>query len=528
MEYLKHKYTIPVILFFSTIVSRLPFTSKLLYDLDSVQFALGTNEYNITLHQPHPPGYIVYVMLGKLLNIFTHDANISFVIISIIFSALMVVIIYYLGMLLFTKEIGVLSALIALTSPSIWFHGEVSLGYIVEAFFCVLIALLCWKVLQGQHKYIYASAIFLALAGGVRQNTMVFLFPLWLFSIRNVPIRKILISALLFMAVVSIWLVPMIILSGGLANYRAAVNELWERVSDSRAIFKIGFLPVYVLHLLCLIKFTTYGLGIGVGFLGVHLYSIIRKGAWAYKFESLGSWLLDTKSIFFMVWLIPSVLFFMIVFIHPENVGYSLFFIPGLTILLANSLIRCSDICGKLILKGDHHSRVFVKSFAALIIISNALVFLLFPTHVSVSEIRNHEKNLQGVTSYVRDNFSPDDVVVFTDDLHYLGFRHAMYYLPDYKVFQTRLMGSYPEMGIFWGVNQHTYFSRNVRIPKGVKHCLILTHPSILKEQIMKMENILSPKEMELTALPDNPGVIKIDVNNAQEIYNNITFVFEG
>ncbi|MBI4008048.1 MAG: DUF2723 domain-containing protein, partial [Planctomycetes bacterium] len=238
MEYLKHKWSIPLILFFITIVSRLPFTSKMLYDLDSVQFALGTSEYNVAVHQPHPPGYIIYVMLGKLLNIITHDANVSFIIISILFSALTVVVIYYLGVLFFTKETGILSAILAITSPSIWFHGEVSLSYMPEAFFSVLTALLCWKILNGQHKYIYASAIVLALAGGVRQNTMVFLFPLWLFSIRNVPVRKILVSILLLIAIVAMWFIPMIILSGGLANYHTAANELWGRASGTRSIFK--------------------------------------------------------------------------------------------------------------------------------------------------------------------------------------------------------------------------------------------------------------------------------------------------
>ncbi len=513
MEYLKHKCSIPLILFFITILSRLPFTSKILYDLDSVQFALGTSEYNVTTHQPHPPGYIVYVMLGKLLNIITQNANISFVIISIIFSALTVVVIYYSGTLFFTKEIGILSALIALTSPSIWFHGEVSLSYIVEAFFSILTALLCWKILHGQHKYIYASAIILALAGGVRQNTMVFLFPLWLFSIRNVPVKKTLISVLLLMIVVAMWLIPMLILSGGLANYRMATNELWERASGTRSIFKMGFQSI-AFHLPYLIKFTFYGLGIGVIFLGVHLYSIIRKGAVIR--------LLDTKSVFFIVWLIPSVLFYTFIFLHPANIGYSLIFIPGLIILLANSLTFFKKKVETQCVASLH------LIFAALIILTNMLVFLKFPTYVSVSTMRTLEKNLQVVTSYVRDNFSPEDVVILSSNLHYLGFRHTMYYLPDYKVFQTCSIGLYPHKGIFWGADRHTYFSPYVNIPKRAKYCLILTHPVLLKEQIMRIENALSPGEMELISLPDNLGVIKIDVNNAPKVYKDISFVFEG
>ncbi|HLG31323.1 MAG TPA: DUF2723 domain-containing protein [Candidatus Brocadiales bacterium] len=513
MEYLKHKYTIPLTLFFITIVSRLPFRSKLLYHIDSVQFALGTSEYNITVHQPHPPGYIIYIMLGKILNTITNDANISFVIISIIFSALTVVVVYYSGMTVFTKEVGIVSALIAITSPSIWFHGEVSLSYIVEAFFSVLTALVCWKVLHGQQKYIYVSAIILALSGGVRQNTMVFLFPLWLFSIRNVPFRKILISVLLLMIVVAMWLIPMLILSGGLANYRMAVNELWERASGTRSIFNMGFQSV-AFHLPYLVKFTIYGIGIGIIFLGVHLYSKIRKDGMTFLF--------DKKTIFFVVWLIPSVLFYTFIFLHPANSGYSLIFIPGLIILLANSLTFFEKTVE------TQCVAPLRWIFTVLIIITNLLFFLKFPTYVSVSTIRTLEKNLQVVTSYIRDNFSPEDVVVLSGNLVFLGFRHAMYYLPEYKVFQTCPIGLYPDRGIFWGANRHTYFSPYVKIPKGTKYCLIFTHPVLLKEQIMRIENALSPGEMKLISLPDNLGVIKIDVNNAPKVYKDISFIFEG
>lgn len=513
MKYLKHKYSIPLILFFITILSRLPFTSKLLYHLDSVQFALATGEYNVSIHQPHPPGYIIYVMLGKLLNIITHDANISFVIISIIFSALTVVVVYYAGTLFFTKEIGILSAIIALTSPSIWFHGEISLSYIVEAFFSVLIALLCWKVLHGQHKYIYASAIILALASGVRQNTMVFLFPLWLFSIRNVPIRKIFYSVLLLITVVSMWFIPMIILSGGLADYRMAMNELWERIAGAKSVFTTGF-QALAIHIPYLVKFTIYGVGIGAVFLGLHLYSIVRK-------RSLRS-LFYGKPLFFIVWLIPSVLFYTFTFLHPANAGYSLIFIPGLIILLANSI---TYFCGAF---GKAPRLKLNWVFAALIILTNLTVFLMSSAKVSVSEIRNLEKKLNQITSYIRNNFSPDDVVVLTDDLVLLGFRHAMYYLPEYKVFQTCPIGLHPDEGVFWGENRRTYFSRHVRIPKGVKECLIFTHPVMLNTHIIQIENALSSGEMKLISLTDGLALIMIDASNAPKVYDDVSFVFEG
>lgn len=150
---------LPLSLFLITVASRIPFTSKLLYHWDSVQFALALEKYDITTHQPHPPGYFLYVMLGRLLNLFIIDANTVFVTISIIFSGLTVVAIYYLANEMYNRKTGVIAAAIAITSPNLWFHGEVALTYIVEAFFSTVIAYLCWKIYTGEHHHLINSSL---------------------------------------------------------------------------------------------------------------------------------------------------------------------------------------------------------------------------------------------------------------------------------------------------------------------------------------------------------------------------------
>jgi hypothetical protein len=87
----------PLVLFLFTIITRIPFTSKYLYHMDSVQFALALDLYDVTIHQPHPPGYFLYVMRGSFVNILIRDANTVFEFISIILSGLTVVAIKFLG-----------------------------------------------------------------------------------------------------------------------------------------------------------------------------------------------------------------------------------------------------------------------------------------------------------------------------------------------------------------------------------------------------------------------------------------------
>ena len=39
---------------------------RTLEDLDSINFALGVEEFDVARHRPHPPGYPLYIAIGKL------------------------------------------------------------------------------------------------------------------------------------------------------------------------------------------------------------------------------------------------------------------------------------------------------------------------------------------------------------------------------------------------------------------------------------------------------------------------------
>ena len=142
----------PFILALAVIATRLPFVSRYLFNIDSVQFALATGKFDIALHQPHPPGYFLYVMMGRFVLMFTKDENTAFVTISIVFSALTVIGIYYLAKELFDKESAVAAAAIAITSPIFWLHGEIALSYVPEAFMSVFFAYICLRISKGNNR----------------------------------------------------------------------------------------------------------------------------------------------------------------------------------------------------------------------------------------------------------------------------------------------------------------------------------------------------------------------------------------
>ena len=46
----------------------LPFLPPSLEDLDSINFALGVRHYDVSQHQPHPPGYPLFILAAKTLH----------------------------------------------------------------------------------------------------------------------------------------------------------------------------------------------------------------------------------------------------------------------------------------------------------------------------------------------------------------------------------------------------------------------------------------------------------------------------
>ena len=47
-------------------LAHVPFLATSLEDIDSVNFALGVRDFDVATHRPHPPGYPVYIFLGKI------------------------------------------------------------------------------------------------------------------------------------------------------------------------------------------------------------------------------------------------------------------------------------------------------------------------------------------------------------------------------------------------------------------------------------------------------------------------------
>jgi MFS family permease len=445
---------LPWVFLFLGIGTRIPFTSKLLVNMDSCQFALALEKFDITVHQPHPPGYFLYVLLGRLLNVFIADANTVYVSISVFFSGMAIAAVYLLGRDIFGRKIGTIAALLALSSPSFWFHGEVALTYILEAFFSTVTALFCWRILKGQEKYLWISVVLLGLAGGVRQNTPVFLLPLWLYSVRNLAPGKIVASLCVLAATCLSWFIPMVWMTGGWDAYRGAFRELWMFNTGGRGVLE-GEWSYLRLFSLKMFLYLIYGLGVGLFPVALAVYSMAKRGQW----KSVDS----TKAVFFSLWVLPIMMFYLFVFLSIQNPGYILIFLPALFILASYSIFHIGNELG------NRYGRRAFRAILTVVVVLNMAAFFLLKSPVSYRWIRTHDSNLSILLADIK-TFDPGETAVVVNNLIYYSYRHFMVYLPEYRAYNVdmRFDATGKRRKTFWGVNGETFLQEEVTLPGNV------------------------------------------------------------
>src|SRR5208337_486151 len=288
----------------SVAISRFAFRSHDLYDLDSVNFALGIGRFDPRAHQPHPPGYFLYVCLGRLVNTLVHDANLALVLVSIAAGIASVIFIYLLALDWFGQRAAGFAGLLFLFSPLSWFHGTVALTYSVEAFFSALLGYLCWRIDRGEGNFILPAAILLGISAGVRPSSLLFLGPLFLYSLRHAAVKRILLGGTALALTLVAWFLPMIWASGGFDAYFGALVSLWRLVPSRDTVFNSS--PATSMARACVIVF--------ICFLCFGAATLAPLGA---RRRSIPA---DTgKKIFTAVWMAPALCFFTFIFLKFVN-----------------------------------------------------------------------------------------------------------------------------------------------------------------------------------------------------------------
>ena len=245
------------------LAAHLPFLAPSLEDIDSINFALGLRDFDVASHQPHPPGYPVYVALGRI----------SLAAVTSFAPALETVRAEALALAVWSAAGGA-AALIAshalfaalggprglalwatallAVCPLFWISGLRPLSDLSGLGLALIAQAL---IVRGpvRPSLGVAGAFMAGLAAGVRVQTLALTAPLLILAGIRDPgfaIRRALGSLAAFAAGILVWLVPLVAISGGPDGYLRAlsaqagedfawVDMLWANPTPRRLAFSL-------------------------------------------------------------------------------------------------------------------------------------------------------------------------------------------------------------------------------------------------------------------------------------------------
>lgn len=236
-------------------LAHVPFLAPSLEDIDSVNFALGVRDFDVAAHRPHPPGYPVYIALGKVATAVTGavssaaPSTIEATALSLLSLAggLLAIACLFRAFATLASETEALAATaITACCPLFWYLGVrpmsdlPGLAVALAAQACLLGAFrqqrptadgdrrLSPAVMAASGRLIVIGAFLAALSIGLRSQTVWFTVPLLVLVLVDRIGRGVagamVGGGIMFAAGGLLWGIPLLIASGGLNAYLAALG----------------------------------------------------------------------------------------------------------------------------------------------------------------------------------------------------------------------------------------------------------------------------------------------------------------
>ncbi len=212
-------------------VTRIGYLPTSLEDIDSVNFDLGVHDFNPFLHQPHPPGFPVFIALAKMVHpLFeSHAAGLGFL--SAICSSLVLPPLYFLARCMIGPAGAVLAVALAIFNPLFWLNSVRPMSDVTG--FAVLLTaqslLLRGWFEQSPHNRapgLWICGVLMAgLAMGVRVQNAILVMPIIALVLLKHR-RLFTLTALSLIASCALWVIPTISESGGVARIWARLQLL--------------------------------------------------------------------------------------------------------------------------------------------------------------------------------------------------------------------------------------------------------------------------------------------------------------
>lgn len=476
---------------------------------DSVQYAIGLVDFSLVHHTPPPPGYFLYLMTGKFLNLFLNDPQRSLVLVSIIYSGLLSSLVYLFGRLLFGNVQGIVAALLFLTSPALWYKGITIYGYLNSGFFLLLTAYFIYRVREGDERSILWTALAFGLCVGVRPQEFLILLPLYLYGLYWVSHRHKIGSVTLFGLTCFAWFVPLVHMSGGSHSFFEALSAHSSYLSET-SVFGGGILSAVKNHLARMSQYAER-----LYFLGwIPLIYYFGRFFQLQRFND------DKRVLFYLIFLGPQLCFN--VFMLYAEVGHGMAWALGLIPLMAQGLFVMVDdakallsrwklqpilLCGGVLIICGFNVLMFFHDFQFDVyrydkVISDQRQF-------NVRDAHEVDRHVNEKLRFLREHFDSEKLLIISKQFQ----RQIAYMLPKALVIRADGLERPGRTTVVTCQNIRCEFDQvepSYEIPRGIETLVLFDDP------IVSYLSITS----ETTTMPENRAlkVLAVDVRSNKSL----------
>ena len=216
-------------------ISRLWGLARSPWDWDELLFLHGMRGFDVPAHHPHPPGFPLFIFFGKALTLIGVEPFHALQALNLLAGIALVPVMCYFGRAIGLPFVTALSgATILGFLPNVWLFGEGGFSDVPSAVLGVLAAALLFDSKRDPRLY-WIGAIVLGIAAGFRpQNLLIGLVPA-LYASFHQRVWRVIVAALIGMAIIAIAYGGAAMASGGWEAYRYAVteHEKYIRTTDS-------------------------------------------------------------------------------------------------------------------------------------------------------------------------------------------------------------------------------------------------------------------------------------------------------
>ena len=204
----------------------LPFLPASLEDLDSINFALGIRDFDVARHQPHPPGYPVFMAAAKLLEVFVGSELLSLAVLSVVCGALAIVAMASMMAAMDGRTTAAVAAtLLAVSTPLFWVTASRPLSDMPGL--AAALGVQALVLLARTDRALLVAAGLAGLAAGVRSQVVWLTLPVLVLALARSSgsgrWRRVASVIVAYACGALAWFVPLILASGGPAQYLQAL-----------------------------------------------------------------------------------------------------------------------------------------------------------------------------------------------------------------------------------------------------------------------------------------------------------------